>query len=65
MLNMKKFFSSLPNDIKQTLSSLAIASALLCGSLLMLSAYMDSIRAENPDTDVMATIEQESSSQPD
>ncbi len=54
---MKPFFSSLPADIKQTLSSLTISVALICGSLFMLSAYMDTIRAEEkPDAPVIATL---------
>ena len=40
---MKKFFVSLPDDVKQTLSSLAVAIALICGSLFMLSAYIGGI----------------------
>lgn len=57
---MKKFLSSLPKDVKQTASSLAVAVALLCSSLFMLSAYMDSIRAEKPDEPVIATMPEES-----
>ena len=57
---MKKFFSSLPNDLRQTLSALAVAVALLCGSLFMLSAYMDSIRESNLDAEAMATLPEES-----
>ncbi len=61
---MKNFLSSLPADVKQTASSLAVAVALLCSSLFMLSAYMDSIRADKPDEPVMATLPEESSEEP-
>ena len=61
---MKRFFISLPADVKQTLSSLAISLALICGSLFMLSAYMDSIReSDKPDTPVAATLPEDESSQ--
>ena len=43
---MKKFLLSLPDDIKQTFISLAVSLALLTGSLLMLSSYMNTIRDE-------------------
>ena len=60
---MKNIFSALaalPDDIKQTLASLAVAAALLCSSLLMLSSYMSSIRPEGTEADVMATLPEES-----
>lgn len=54
---MKRFFISLPVDVKQTLSSLAISVALICGSLFMLSAYMNTIReGDKPDAPVIATL---------
>ena len=65
MCNMKNFLSSLPEDVKQTLASLAVATALLCGSLFMLSSYMDSIRDNGSDLDVMATLPEESTTAPD
>ena len=57
---MKNIFSSLPDDAKQTLSSLAVAIALLCSSLFMLSSYIDSIRIDK-DTDAVAATVEESS----
>ena len=60
---MKKFFSDLPDDIKQTLSSLAVSVALICGSLFMLSAYMNTIKGEDASIDVMADAETEESLQ--
>ena len=60
---MKQLFISLPTDIKQTISSLAISLALICGSLFMLSAYMDTIReGAEPDQAVVATMPEEESS---
>ena len=56
---MKKIFSDLPNDIKQTLSSLAVSVALIYGSLFMLSAYMNTIKGVNDSVDVMADAETE------
>ena len=57
---MKNFFSSLPTDVKQTAASLAVAVALLCASLFMLSAYMESIKVEKSDSPVAATLPEES-----
>ena len=57
---MKNLFSSLPDDVKQTLSALAVAVALLCGSLFMLSSYIDSIRTDDTDVDAVATLPEES-----
>ena len=58
---MKKFFAALPDDIKQTLSSLAVSLALICGSLFMLSAYMDSIKGEDSSVDAMVDAATEES----
>ena len=57
---MKKLFSSLPDDVKQTLSSLSVAVVLLCGSLFMLSSYIDSIRTDDAEIDAVATLPEES-----
>ncbi len=65
VFDMKKLLSSLPADVKQTLASLAVATALLCSSLFMLSSYMDSIRESGSDVDVMATLPEESTEVPD
>lgn len=54
---MKKFFTALPNDIKQTLTSLAVSLALICGSLFMLSAYMNTIKGDTDSVDAMADAE--------
>ena len=51
---MKKFFLSLPDDIKQILSSLAVAIALICGSLFMLSAYIGTIAESNNSVEAVA-----------
>jgi hypothetical protein len=50
---MKKFLLSLPEDVKQTLSSLAVALALICGSLFVLSAYFGTV-TENESVEVVA-----------
>ena len=50
---MKKFLLSLPEDVKQTLSSLAVAIALICGSLFVLTAYFDTV-TENESVEVVA-----------
>ena len=62
---MKKLFSSLPDDVKQTVSSLAVAVALLCGSLFMLSSYIDSIRTDKENSSVAAIPTEESTAVPD
>ena len=62
---MKKLFSSLPDDVKQMVSSLAVAVALLCGSLFMLSSYIDSIRTDKENSPVAATPTEESTAVPD
>lgn len=54
---MKKYFYALPNDIKQTLSSLAVSLALICGSLFMLSAYMNTIKGGEDSVNVVADAE--------
>ena len=61
---MKKLFALSPSDVKQTFASLAVSVSLLTGSLLMLSAYMNSIHGENKSVDVVATVatEEESTS---
>ena len=56
---MKKYFSALPDDIKQTLSSLAVSLVLICGSLFMLSAYMNTIKGGIDSVDAMADAETE------
>ena len=56
---MKKYFSALPDDIKQTLSSLAVSLVLICGSLFMLSAYMNTIKGGMDSVDAMADAETE------
>ena len=53
---MKNFFAAIPADVKQTLTSLAVAVALLCGSLFVLSAYADTVRSESPVPDAMAEV---------
>ena len=58
---MKKFFAALPDDIKQTLSSLAVSLALICGSLFMLSAYMDTIKGDDSSVGAMADAATEES----
>lgn len=60
---MKNYFVALPDDIKQTLSSLAVSLALICGSLFMLSTYMNTIKGQDTSLDVMADAETEESAE--
>ena len=62
---MKNILSSLPTDVKQAAASLAVAVALLCASLFMLSAYMESIKPEGNDAPVAATLPEESTTASD
>ena len=50
---MKKFLLSIPEDVKQTLSSLSVAIALICGSLFILSTYFGTF-AEKESVEVVA-----------
>lgn len=52
---MKKFRITLPRDVKQIALSLLISISLLCGSIFMLSSYMDSIRQSDNDLEAMAS----------
>ena len=54
VINVKKLFLSLPNDIRQALASLAVALALMCGSIFVLSSYMNAVRTEDSEQ-AMAT----------
>ena len=51
---MKKFFISLPDDVRQTFFSLAVALALICSSLFMLSAYIGGISEKENSVQVIA-----------
>ena len=51
---MKKFFARIPHDVRETLFSLTIAVALICGSLFMLSTYIGNITEAQDSLEVIA-----------
>ena len=57
-VTMKKFWTTLPADVKQTACSLLISISLLCGSLFMLSSYARSIHKSDESVDAMVTPEE-------